>query len=69
MSYHRDQSICFPAKAILRMQPRAAGPTRVLQTLTGRYEQIPVPWNRGLVVIDPRYDDLPLGPGWEHRTF
>lgn len=51
------------------MQPRAAGPTRVLQTLTGGYQQIPIPWNRGLLVIDPRYDNLPIGPGWEHRTF
>lgn len=62
MSYHPDKSVCFPEKAILRMQPRAAGPQRELVTLTGGYERIRVPWNRGLLVIDPRYDTLPLGP-------
>lgn len=30
-----------------------------------RAESVPITWNRGILVIDPRYDTLPLGPGWE----
>lgn len=60
---------CFPDKALLRLQPRAAGPLfRDLVTLTGPYESIPISWNRGLLVVDPRYDTLPIGRGWEPRT-
>jgi hypothetical protein len=40
---------------------------RELMTLTGAAESIPITWNRGVLIIDPRYDDLPLGPGWEPR--
>jgi hypothetical protein len=66
VSYHRQH--CFPDEAILRLQPRAAGPLRYLVTLAGRSESFPISWNRGVLVIDPRYDTLPLGPGWEWRT-
>ncbi len=77
MSYHRAKSkkqlveqYCFPREAVLRMQPRAAGPLfRELVTMTGPYEQIPFSFNRGLLVIDPRYDTLPVvAPGWESKT-
>ncbi len=74
MSYHgtprgTTDDLCFPEEAVLRLQPRAAGPYfRELQTLTGRYESWPIDPNRGLLVIDPHYDHLPLGPGWESRT-
>lgn len=61
---------CFPDDAILRLQPRAAGPLyRELVTQGGPYESFPIDWERGLLVIDPRYDDLPIGgPGWEPKT-
>jgi hypothetical protein len=66
MSYHR--TYCFPDQAILRLQPRAAGPiVKDLIPLVGPYESIPYTAARGLLVIDPRYDNLPLGPGWEWR--
>lgn len=73
MSYHRTKSadeICFPSQAVLRMQPRAAGPLfRELVTMTGPYDVMPYSFNRGLLVIDPRYDTLPVvGPGWESKT-
>lgn len=69
MSYHRSPTYCFPDQALLRLQPRAAGPLfRELVTLTGPYESWPISPDRGLLVIDPRYDNLPLGPGWEWRT-
>lgn len=68
MSYH-GPTRCFPDDALLRLQPRAAGPLyRDLVTLTGSYESIPIDPNRGLLLIDPRYDTLPLGPGWEWRV-
>lgn len=41
---------------------------RELMTTSGRAESVPITWNRGILVIDPRYDTLPLGPGWEWRT-
>lgn len=78
MSYHQtgpgpkpltSDEICFPEDAILRIQPRAAGPLlRELVTLTGPAQTFPISPDRGLLVIDPRYDNLPLGPGWEWRT-
>lgn len=77
MSYHHlgqgpapqtTDEVCFPKDAIMRLQPRAAGPLRHLVTLTGGYQSVPISWNRGLLIIDPRYDTLPLGPGWEWRT-
>lgn len=66
MSYHR--TVCFPEEAVLRLQPRAAGPLRELETLVGSYERIVIPPDRGILVINPRYDTLPLGPV-EPRTF
>lgn len=60
--------ICFPKDAIMRLQPRAAGPIRSLMTLTGGFSEMPISPNRGLLIVDPRYDNLPLGPGWEWRT-
>jgi hypothetical protein len=77
MSYHHlgqgpapktSDEVCFPRDAVLRMQPRAAGPMRELVTLSGRAGSASISWDRGMLVIDPRYDDLPLGPGWEWRT-
>jgi hypothetical protein len=77
MSYHHlgqepapqtTDEICFPRDAVFRVQPRAAGPMRELMTLSGRASSVPISWNRGILVIDPRYDTLPLGPGWEWRT-
>lgn len=62
-----SDEVCFPKDAILRLQPRAAGPLRELVTLTGGYESLPISWNRGVLIVDPRYDTLPLGPGWEWR--
>ncbi len=62
-----DGKICFPESAFLRIQPRAAGVQRELVTLTGRYSARLIPLDRGLLVVDPRYDNLPLGPGWEWR--
>lgn len=61
---------CFPDEAILRLQPRAAGPLfKELVTQSGPYESIPFSYDRGLLVIDPRWDDLPIGgPGWESKT-
>lgn len=68
MSYH--QQVCFPRDAVLRLQPRAAGPLiRSLIPATGPYFEIPYTFDRGLLVIDPRYDTLPVvGPGWESKT-
>jgi len=60
--------ICFPKDAIMRLQPRAAGPIRSLMTLTGGFQETEIDPNRGLLIVDPRYDNLPLGPGWEWRT-
>jgi hypothetical protein len=60
-------SICFPRDALLRIQPRAAGPMRTLITTSGPAHEVPVPLDRGLLVIDPRFDRLPVGPGWEPR--
>lgn len=60
--------ICFPQDALLRLQPRAAGPlVRELVTLSGRTQTWPISPARGLLVVDPRFDRLPLGPGWENR--
>lgn len=69
MSYHPSQR-CFPAHAVLRLQPRAAGPLlKDLVTVSGSYESIPFSFERGLLVIDPRYDNLPArGPGWESKV-
>lgn len=71
MSYHGRQ-VCFPERAVLRMQPRAAGPLiKSLVTMDpgSPYESIPFTYNRGLLVIDPRYDTLPVvAPGWEDKT-
>lgn len=73
MSYHRrgqsDPQYCFPKEAVLRLQPRAAGPLiKDLVTVTGPYESTPFTFDRGLLVIDPRYDTLPvLAPGWESK--
>lgn len=72
MSYHGSakttDQICFPRDAVLRLQPRAAGALfRELVTLTGPYQSFPISPARGLLVVDPAYDRLPLGPGWEHR--
>jgi hypothetical protein len=37
--------------------------------MTGPYSEIPYSYDRGLLVIDPRYDTLPVvGPGWESKT-
>lgn len=70
MSYHRR--VCFPERAVLRMQPRAAGPlikSLVTMSPSEGYQSIPYSYNRGLLVIDPRYDNLPVvGPGWESKT-
>lgn len=68
MSYHPQR--CFPDEAILRLQPRAAGPLlKSLVPMTGPYFEIPYSYNRGLLVIDPRYDNLPvIAPGWESKT-
>lgn len=69
MSYHHlgqgpspktSDEVCFPRKAVMRMRPRAAGPMRELMTTSGRAESVPVPWSRGMLVIDPRYDNLPI---------
>lgn len=73
MSYHgrarSSDELCFPSDAILRLQPRAAGPLfRELVTTSGSYETWPIDPNRGLLLVDPRYDTLTLGPGWEWRT-
>lgn len=73
MSYHPQKTlaqICFPRDAILRLQPRAAGPLfRSLVTAAGPYEEIPYSYERGLLVVDPRYDVLPvIGPGWEPKV-
>lgn len=74
MSYHRNGKVvdqyCFPRDAVLRLQPRAAGPLiKDLVTVAGPYESIPFTFGRGLLVIDPRYDTLPvIGPGWESKT-
>lgn len=74
MSYHRNgrasAQYCFPREAVLRLQPRAAGPLiKSLITVSGPYESIPYSYNRGLLVIDPRFDTLPvIGPGWESKT-
>lgn len=77
MSYHPTKTarqiageICFPDDAVLRLQPRAAGPLlKSLVTMVGPYEEIPFTFNRGLLVIDPRYDTLPVvAPGWESKT-
>lgn len=70
MSYHPSNGqVCFPSRAVLRLQPRAAGPLiKDLVTITGGYESIPYSYQRGLLVIDPRYDTLPVvGPGWESK--
>lgn len=77
MSYHHagpgphprtSDEWCFPDNALLRIQSRAAGPLfRELVTLTGPYETFPISHERGLLVVDPRYDDLPIGRGWESR--
>jgi hypothetical protein len=70
MSYHKQ--LCFPREAVLRLQPRAAGPLiRSLITMSPHepYREIPYTFDRGLLVIDPRYDTLPvIGPGWESKT-
>lgn len=70
MSYHASDAYCFPREAVLRLQPRAAGPLiKDLVTVSGNYERIPFGYNRGLLVIDPRFDNLPIvGPGWESKT-
>ena len=74
MSYHSnghaDSQYCFPREAVLRLQPRAAGPLiKELITTSGPYQSIPYSYNRGLLVIDPRFDRLPVvGPGWESKT-
>lgn len=74
MSYHSRGSssaqYCFPEEAVLRLQPRAAGPLlKSLVTTSGPYRSIPFTYDRGLLVIDPRYDRLPMvGPGWERKT-
>ena len=73
MSYHgparSTDQYCFPDEALLRLQPRAAGPLlRELVTLTGPYESFPISWDRGLLIVDPRYDNLPIGRGWEYRV-
>lgn len=70
VSYHRSGQYCFPRQAVLRLQPRAAGPLfRSLTTMSGRYESIPYSYDRGLLIIDPRYDTLPtVVPGWEMKT-
>jgi len=68
MSYHAVR-YCFPDEAILRIQRRAAGPLfQELETLVGPYERFPIDPYRGLLVIDPRYDNLPIGRGWEPRA-
>ena len=78
MSYHRLDGqpvreagdFCVPQEAVLRLQPRAAGPLfRELVTTAGPYESIPFNYDRGLLIIDPRFDSLPMiGPGWESKT-
>jgi hypothetical protein len=70
MSYHPTAEYCFPRNAVLRLQPRAAGPLiRDLVTVSGPYQSVPFSFNKGLLVIDPRYDTLPVrGPGWESKT-
>lgn len=40
---------------------------RELVNLSGRAGSVPISWDRGMLIIDPRYDNLPLGPGWEWR--
>ncbi len=70
MSYHPTEQYCFPRQAVLRLQPRAGGPLiRELIPTTGPYRSMPYSYDRGLLVIDPRYDNLPVrGPGWEPKT-
>lgn len=77
MSYHPAKNAqqgveeyCFPQEAVLRLQPRAAGPLfRELIPATGPYVSAPITYDRGLLVIDPRFDTLPVvGPGWESKT-
>ncbi len=72
MSYHSSSLggpvYCFDDAHLLRIQPRAAGPMfRELQTLTGPAQSWTINPSRGLVVVDPRYDNLPIGRGWEPR--
>lgn len=60
--------LCFPKSAVYRLQPRAAGPMiRELASTSGKAKSVPIPADRGLLVIDPRYDHLPRGRGWEWR--
>lgn len=66
MSYHRAR-YCFPDEALLRIQPHSAGPLRELTALTGNASSVTIDPNRGLVVLDPHWDNLPIGPGWEWR--
>lgn len=68
MSYHRQ--FCFPEAAVWRLQPRAAGPLlRSLVLTADPYFEVPYDYDRGLLVIDPRYDTLPVvGPGWESKV-
>lgn len=61
-----SDEICFPKSALLRIQPRAAGPSRYLIATTGRAQASQIPINRGLLVVDPRFDTLPVGKGWEY---
>lgn len=78
MSYHRAdgkpvraaEEFCVPQRAVLRLQPRAAGPLmKELVFTSGPYEPIPFTYDRGLLVIDPRYDTLPVvDEGWESKT-
>lgn len=77
MSYHPAKTMqqvvdeyCFPRDAVLRLQPRAAGPLiRELVSVTGPYVSLPFTFDRGLLVIDPRYDTLPvITEGWESKT-
>lgn len=68
-SARTTDEICFPREALIRLQPRAAGPLyRDIVTLTGPYQSVRIPMDRGLLLIDPRYDTLPVGPGYEWRT-
>jgi hypothetical protein len=69
MSYH-EPNYCVPRHAVLRLQPSAAGPLyRELVTTSGPARRIPFSYDRGLLVIDPRYDRLPaVGPGWEPKV-
>ena len=49
MSYH----VLVPADALLRVMPRAAGPVREFQTLTGPYESFPIIPGYGYLAINP----------------